>query len=70
MGANDNFLKYLLTTVPENGGDDTTFSTKKEVEEAMRNGEAAFAKGNLDEAVKAVRRALEGVRGRPNTGTN
>ena len=58
MGANDNFLKYLLATVPENGGDDTTFSTKKEVEEAMRNGEAAFAKGNLDEAVKSYQLAL------------
>ena len=52
MGANDNFLKYLLATVPEDGGDDTTFSTKKEVEEAMRNGEAAFAKGDFDKAVK------------------
>jgi tetratricopeptide (TPR) repeat protein len=58
MGANDNFLKYLLATVPENGGDDTTFSTKKEVEEAMRNGEAAFAKGDFDEAVKSYQLAL------------
>ncbi len=58
MGANDDFLKYLLATVPENGGGDTTFSTKKEVDDAMRNGEAAFAKGNYDEAVKSYQLAL------------
>jgi len=30
----------------------------------------AGSDAEIDEAVKAVRRALEGVRGRPNTGTN
>jgi len=58
MGANDNFLKYLLATVPENGGEDTTFSAKKEVEDAMRNGEAAFAKGDFDAAVKSYQLAM------------
>ncbi len=58
MGANDNFLKHLLATLPENGGDDTTFSAKKEVEDAMRNGETAFARGDYDEAVKSYQLAL------------
>lgn len=58
MGANDDFLKAMLAAVPEGGGDDTTFSTRKEVEDAMRKGEAAFAKGNYDEAIKSYQLAL------------
>jgi tetratricopeptide (TPR) repeat protein len=58
LGANDPVLKSMLATIPADGGDDTSFSTKKEVEEAMREGEAAFAKGDFPKAIEMYQRAL------------
>src|SRR6185503_83343 len=45
LGANSVLLKTMIESVPPDGGADETFSMKKEVDEAMREGEAAFAKG-------------------------
>src|SRR6185503_8547686 len=45
-------------SVPPDGGADETFSMKKEVDEAMREGEAAFAKGDMPKALEAYQRAL------------
>jgi tetratricopeptide (TPR) repeat protein len=58
LGANSALSKSLLETVPPDGGDDTTFSTKKEVEEAMQEGESAFASGNFPKAIEMYQRAL------------
>ena len=58
LGADDALLKSMLAAIPPNGGDDISFSTKKEVDEAMREGEAAFAKGDYTKAAEMYQRAL------------
>ena len=58
LGSNDPLVKSMLESVPADGGSDTTFSLTKEVNEAMREGEAAFAGGNFDKAIEMYQRAL------------
>ena len=58
LGANDQLLKSMLESVPPDGGDDPKLSTKKEAEEAMREGEAAFAKKDFPKAIELYQRAL------------
>ena len=58
LGANSALLKSMLEAVPPDGGDDKGFSSRKEVDEAMREGEAAFAKGDMPKALEAYQRAL------------
>ena len=58
LGANNQLLKSMLESVPPDGGDDAKLSTKKEAEEAMREGEAAFAKKDFPKAIEAYQRAL------------
>lgn len=56
LGANSPLLHSLLEDVTAN--DDIGFSHKKEVDEAMREGEAAFASGNFPKALEMYQRAL------------
>lgn len=58
LGANSALLKSMIDAVPPDGGDDRGFSTKKEVDEAMREGEQAFAKGDMPKALEMYQRAL------------
>lgn len=58
LGANDQLLKSMLESVPPDGGDDPKLSTKTEAEEAMREGEAAFAKKDFTKAIELYQRAL------------
>ena len=58
LGANDQLLKSMLEALPPDGGDDAKLSTKKEAEEAMREGEAAFAKKDFPKAIEMYQRAL------------
>jgi tetratricopeptide (TPR) repeat protein len=58
LGASDQLLKSMLEAVPPDGGDDARLSTKKEAEEAMREGEAAFAKKDFPKAIEMYQRAL------------
>lgn len=58
LGDNSDLCKVLLAGIPEDGSD-ITFSDNKEVEEAMGRGEAAFARGDWDGAIKGYQRALE-----------
>ena len=58
LGANDQLLKSMLESVPPDGGDDPKLSTKTEAEEAMREGEAAFAKKDFPKAIESYQRAL------------
>ncbi len=58
LGADSALLKSMLEAVPPDGGDDRGFSSRKEVDEAMREGEAAFGKGDMTKALEAYQRAL------------
>src|SRR5689334_7643623 len=58
LGAQDALLHSMLEAVPVDGGNDAQLSTKKEAEDAMRQGEAAFAKQDFGEAFKMYQLAL------------
>jgi tetratricopeptide (TPR) repeat protein len=58
LGANDTMLTALIAGIAPDGGDDGSFSAKKEVDEAMHEGEAAFAKGEFTKALESYQRAL------------
>jgi tetratricopeptide (TPR) repeat protein len=53
-----NPLNALIEGIPADGGDDQNFSPRKEVDDAMREGEAAFGKGEFPKAVEMYQRAL------------
>jgi tetratricopeptide (TPR) repeat protein len=55
-GDDSNLLKVVLS-VPEDGGE-MAFSGTAEVQSVMQQGEAAFAKGDMDAAIAAYARAL------------
>src|SRR5215510_10026049 len=56
LGANSALLHSLLEGMTPEG--DIGFSAKKEVDEAMREGEGAFASGNFPKAIEMYQRAL------------
>jgi tetratricopeptide (TPR) repeat protein len=56
LGVNSPLVQSLLNDLKADS--DITFSAKKEVDEAMREGEAAFAKGDSQKALDSYRRAL------------
>ena len=56
LGAKSVLLQSLLEDL--SAREDSTFSAKKEVDEAMREGEAAFAKGDSQKALEMYQRAL------------
>jgi tetratricopeptide (TPR) repeat protein len=58
LGSEDPLVKAMLEKVPADGGDDTSFSPKKEIDDAMREGEAAFASGNMTKAIEMYQLAL------------
>jgi tetratricopeptide (TPR) repeat protein len=58
LGSNNPVLMALIEGIPPDGGDDSSFSAKKEVDEAMREGEGAFAKGDFPKALESYQRAL------------
>jgi tetratricopeptide (TPR) repeat protein len=56
LGADSPLLHSLLESITPDG--DIGFSAKKEVDEAMREGESAFASGNFSKAIEMYQRAL------------
>jgi tetratricopeptide (TPR) repeat protein len=59
LGSNSALVKWMLeSVVPESGADNSAFSTKKEVDDLMREGEEAFASGDLPKALERYRQAL------------
>jgi len=56
MGDNSNLLRVVLESSPEAG---PKFSDRKEVDDAMREGESAFAKGDFKGALAAYQRVLD-----------
>src|SRR5919205_2535083 len=57
LGADSPLLHSLLESMSREG--DIGFSSKKEIDEAMREGEAAFASGNFPKAIEMYQRALQ-----------
>jgi len=57
MGDESNLLKILLD-IPADGSE-SGFSNRKDVEAAMREGEAAFARGDFEKAIAAYQLALQ-----------
>ncbi len=58
LGVNDHLLAALVAGIPPDGGNDESFSPRKEVDEAMQEAEAAFAKGEFPKALEMYQRAL------------
>lgn len=58
LGASTALLNSMIESIPEDGGDDEKFSSKKEVDDAMREGEAAFTKNDMPKALEMYQRAL------------
>lgn len=58
LGADDALVRSMIEGVPPDGGDDPKLSTKKEAEDAMREGEAAFAKKDFAKALEMYQAAL------------
>lgn len=58
LGSNSTMLNALIAGIPLDGGADGSFSAKQEVDEAMQEGEAAFAKGEYEKAIELYQRAL------------
>ena len=58
LGADSTLLRWMLETTPPDGSDGSPFSTKKEAEEAMREGESAFSKKDYVKALELYQAAL------------
>jgi tetratricopeptide (TPR) repeat protein len=56
LGDNSDLLQTLLAGIPEDGAT-SAYSEKKEVDDAMREGEAAFSSGDLKKAITSYERA-------------
>ena len=58
LGDKSDYLATMLEQLPENG-DVGPFSTRKEVDDAMQEGEAAFSRNDYSAALAAYQRALD-----------
>jgi len=58
LGDNSGYLTVMLEQLPENG-EVPAFSTRKEVDDALREGEAAFGKSDFAGAMAAYKRAFQ-----------
>jgi tetratricopeptide (TPR) repeat protein len=59
LGDNSNLLGMVLGSIPADGGLPRGFSEKSEVDAVMKEGEAAFARGDFARALAAYAHALE-----------
>jgi tetratricopeptide (TPR) repeat protein len=59
LGYKSPLLDSILESIPADGGEEQKYSANAEADRAMREGEAAFVKGNLDAALAAYQRAIE-----------
>ena len=57
LGDNSNLVQTMLGMIPEDGGD-LMYSPRKEVDDAMQQAEAEFAKGNYEKARDGYLRVL------------
>jgi tetratricopeptide (TPR) repeat protein len=58
LGVNDHVMNALIAGIPPDGGSDESYSPRKEVDEAMKEGETAFAQGEFSKALESYKRAL------------
>jgi tetratricopeptide (TPR) repeat protein len=59
LGANSALLKTMIASIPPDGGEDAkVYSNKEGVDEALREGEGAFAHGDNAKAIEMYQRAL------------
>jgi tetratricopeptide (TPR) repeat protein len=58
LGLKDNLNEYYVSVIPEDGGEDMVFSNNKEANDAMNQGEAAFARGDFKAAIAAYTKAM------------
>lgn len=58
LGDDSNLTKILLEAIPADGSE-TGFSKRKDVDTVMREGEAAFARGDFKKAIAAYELALQ-----------
>ena len=58
LGSDSPTVIAFIEGIPPDGGTDTSFSPQKEVDEAMKEGEAAFVKGDSKTALEQYQRAL------------
>ena len=58
LGSNSQILNALIAGIAPDGGEESSFSPKKEVDDAMREGSAAFASGDFPKALESYQRAL------------
>ena len=58
LGYKSPLMDSILESIPPDGGGEQKFSSHAEADAAMREGEAAYVKGNLDAALTAYQRAL------------
>ena len=59
LGDDSNLLKTLLEVPPDGGGGEDGYSKRKDVDAAMREAEAAFARGDYKKALAAYGVALQ-----------
>jgi len=60
LGIEDELNNYYISVIPEDGGPDTVFSNRKEANDAMQEGEAAFARGDYAAARESYIKAMTG----------
>jgi tetratricopeptide (TPR) repeat protein len=58
LGDNSDLIKILIAGITEDGNE-SAFSSRKEVDDAMNRGEAAFANGEWERAIQEYSHALE-----------
>src|SRR5258705_6098013 len=58
MGADDALLKSTIETIPADGGYDISCSVRKEADDAVHDGEAAFIKQQYSKAIESYQLAL------------
>jgi tetratricopeptide (TPR) repeat protein len=57
-GYKNPLMESILESIPADGGEESKYSADAQADAAMREGEAAFVKGDLDAALAAYQRAL------------
>lgn len=58
LGSTQKVLDAFLESLPENGIVENQYSKNNEADEAMRQGEATFTQGKIDEALKLYQKAF------------